>query len=53
MQIKETHVPYCQIFGKPFRHLDICYYAPLDGNIVCAGCSEIHEDRQIRVCVRD
>ncbi|MFA4834881.1 MAG: hypothetical protein WC749_02250 [Dehalococcoidia bacterium] len=51
MQIKQTLIPYCQACGTTFAHLDIVYYAPLDGNIVCAECSRGKEDGEIRVFV--
>ncbi len=51
MEVKETTVYYCQVCGKDFQHLDIVYYAPIDNNVVCPKCSEIHRDRQLRVYV--
>lgn len=51
--IKRTPVSYCQVCGRDFISPELVYWAPIDNNIVCAKCSDIHRDRQLRIYVRE
>lgn len=51
--IKRTHVYYCQVCAKEFKDPELVWYAPIDNNIVCEDCSQIHKDRQMRVYVKE
>ena len=51
--IRRARVSYCQSCGRDFASPELVYYAPLDGNIVCRECSEIHQDRQLRIFIRE
>lgn len=50
--IKTTGIDYCQSCGEDFKSKEIVYYAPIDNNIICEKCSQIHEDREPRIVVR-
>lgn len=51
--IRRARVSYCQSCGRDFVSPEMVYYAPIDGNIVCQECSEIHQDRQVRIFIRE
>ena len=51
--IKRTPVSHCQNCGREFKNPELVYYAPLDGNIVCSECAEIHKDRQLRIYAKE
>lgn len=50
--LRRALVSYCQSCGRDFASPELVYYAPLDGNIVCRECSEIHRDRQVRIYIK-
>jgi len=51
--IRRASVSYCQVCARDFQSPELVYYAPIDGNIVCKECSNIHKDRQLRIYVRE
>lgn len=51
--IRRAAVPCCQNCGRDFISPELVYYAPLDGNIVCSECAQVHRDRQLRIYVRE
>ena len=53
IEVKKTRRSYCQVCGKDFKNQESVYYAPIDNNIVCAKCSEIHKDRELRTYDKD
>jgi len=53
IKIKTTIASYCRVCGRDFKHLDVVYFAPIDNNILCPKCSEIHKDRQLRIYVKE
>jgi hypothetical protein len=50
--IRRAAVSYCQSCAKAFKNLELVYWVHLDGNTVCSACSDIHRDKQLRICVR-
>ena len=51
--IRRAAVPCCQNCGRDFISPELVYYAPLDGNIVCSGCAQVHRDRRLRIYVAE
>jgi len=51
--IKRAVVSHCQNCGKDFDSPELVYFAPIDGNIVCTKCSEIHRERQLSIYVKE
>jgi hypothetical protein len=51
--ILEAKIGYCQACGRGFASPELIYYVPLDGNIVCSKCAEIHKDRQLRIYMKE
>ena len=51
--IKRAAVSYCQVCARDFKSPELVYFAPIDGNIVCRKCSEVHGDRQLRIYVKE
>lgn len=51
--IRRASVSYCQACGRDFKSPELVYFAPLDGNIVCSECAEIHRNRQLRIYVKE
>lgn len=49
VKVKVTYLKYCQACSKDFRIGDGAYYVPMDNNIVCEDCSEVHKVRELRV----
>ena len=53
ISVKRAVVTHCQVCGKDFNSPELVYYAPIDNNIVCSVCSEIHRDRQLRIYIKE
>lgn len=53
VKIKKTNKSYCQSCNKDFKNNEFVYYAPTDNNIVCFKCSEVHENRQPRIYIKE
>jgi hypothetical protein len=51
--IRRAYVSYCQVCGRDFMSPELVYFAPIDNNIICTKCSEIHRDRQLRIYVME
>ena len=49
--IKRTPTSYCQVCQRDFISPELVYFAPIDGNIVCSECAQVHRDRQLRIYV--
>ncbi|MGO1372575.1 MAG: hypothetical protein ACTHVE_12090 [Senegalia sp. (in: firmicutes)] len=49
ISVKKTRRSYCQSCGKDFKDKEFVFYAPIDNNIVCVKCSEVHKDREPRI----
>ena len=47
--LKSTSISYCQVCNKIFENDEIVYYAPIDNNIICKKCSELHNEIQPRI----
>jgi len=53
VKVKVTGSNRCQVCGKDFKDQEFVYFAPIDNNIVCSKCSEIHKDRQPRIYIKE
>lgn len=51
--IKRTPCKYCLVCGRDFISPELVYFAPIDNNVVCKSCSEIHKDRQLRIYIKE
>lgn len=51
--IKRAAVSYCQVCARDFKSPELVYFAPIDNNIVCRKCSGIHQDRQLRIYIKE
>ena len=51
--IKRTPINYCQVCQRDFISPELVYFAPIDNTIVCSGCAQVHQDRELRIYVRE
>ena len=51
--IRRAAVSYCQVCGRDFITPELVYFAPIDNNIVCSECAQVHQDRQLRIYVKE
>lgn len=50
--LKVTRVSYCQACSKDFKDFEIVFYAPIDNNLICRECINVHSEVEPRLYIK-